>query len=314
MFSYGTSFYLIKQFKKKHMKLKHLLTCLFCSICFYCVQAQQDSTSLDTSKVAIVNPPVKVETTPVKIYHLKPVVDIPIVAGCGGFSAFAFTKIYHKEPSTEQQIRELDKKNIPAFDRWAAGMSNHRAASYSDNFFYGSMPAPVLLMLDKKMRKDAGKIAYMYLEAFAITGVFYTGTVYFVDRYRPETYVDTNKIPVKDLTSGNYKDAFMGGHPSVVATATFFTSKVYADYHPHSNWRYVFYGISIAATGTTAYLRHIAGKHFPSDLLVGTTVGVLSGMLVPTFHKNKKVTDNSLGIAPYVNGDARGLTLYYAFK
>ncbi len=296
------------------MKVMLLLTGLLTINCFFYSQAQQDTTTHDNTKVAIVNTPATEEIPPAKMYHLKPIVDIPIVAIGGGFSGFAFTKIYNKEPSTEQQIRALDKKDIPGFDRWAAGMSNHKAADYSDNLFYGSMPAPVLLMLDKKMRKDAGKIAFMYLEAFAITGVFYTGTVYFVDRYRPETYVDTNKIPVKDLTSGNYKDAFMGGHPSVVATATFFTSKVYADYYPHSKWRYVFYGISIAATGTTAYLRHVAGKHFPSDLIVGTSVGVLSGLLVPAFHKNKKVTDNNLGFAPYINGKATGLTLYYAFK
>jgi membrane-associated phospholipid phosphatase len=193
-------------------------------------------------------------------------------------------------------------------------MSNKKAAAYSDNFFYGSMPLPVLLMLDKKIRRDAGKIAFLYLEAFAITGVFYTGSVYFVDRYRPEAYVDTNKIPVNELTSGNYKDAFIGGHPAVVATATFFTAKVFADYNPQSNWRYAFYGAAIAATGTTAYLRHLAGKHFPSDLVLGTTVGVLSGILVPHFHKNKKLKDNKIGLAPYINGDARGLTLYYAFK
>ena len=297
----------------RFMKLKRLLIFLI-STCFYYAHAQQDSIQYanSTEPKAL---QAKIEKRDQdKIYHLKPIVDIPITAICGGFSGFAFTKIYSKDPSTEDQIRNLKKSNIPAFDRWAAGMSNPRAATYSDNFFYGSIPVPVLLMLDKKIRKDAPKIAFMYLEAFAITGIFYTGTVYFVDRYRPETYVDTNKIPVKDLTNGNYKDAFMGGHPSVVGTATFFAAKVYADYNPHSNWRYVFYGTAIAATGTTVYLRHIAGKHFPSDLLVGTSVGVLSGMLVPTFHKNKKMKDKNLGFMPYINGAARGITLYYTMK
>lgn len=274
--------------------------------------AQQDTLTLqaaDTTTNMVDVKPVKE-----KIYHLKPIVDIPIVAICGGFSGFAFTKIYNKQPSTEQQIRDLKKSNIPSFDRWAAGKSDRKAADLSDIFFYGSMPFPILLMADKKIRRDAPKIAFMYLEAFAITGVFYTGSVYFVDRYRPETYVDTNKIAVKDLTSGNYKDAFIGGHPSVVATATFFTASVYSAYHPHSNLRYAFYGAAIAATGTTVYLRHIAGKHFPSDLLLGTTVGVLSGILVPHFHRNRKATDNTLGLAPYINGGAHGITIYYAFK
>lgn len=53
------------------------------------------------------------------VYKLKPGVDIPVFAVGAGWSAYAFTKIYNKEHSTEEDILALDKNNINWFDRWA---------------------------------------------------------------------------------------------------------------------------------------------------------------------------------------------------
>ena len=255
---------------------------------------------------------VEINKKPAKIYHLCPWVDIPLTVATGGWSAFAFTKIYSKPASTVEEIKKLNRNNIPSIDRWAAGMSDENAAKTSDYFFYGSIPVPFALMFDKKIRKDAAKISFLYLEAMSITGLFYTGTVYLVDRYRPETYDNTK--PPEDKVSGNYKDAFMAGHPALVATSLFFTAKVYADYHPESAFKYVLYGFAIAGTGTTAYLRHIAGKHFPTDLLTGVTVGTLCGILVPEIHKNRKSKNTNLSLFPYFNQTTKGLAVSYTFK
>jgi membrane-associated phospholipid phosphatase len=88
-------------------------------------------------------------------------------------------------------------------------------------------------------------------------------------------------------------------------------AKVYGDYHPDSKFKYALYGFAIAATGTTAYLRHVAGKHFPSDLVVGTAMGTLTGILVPHFHKNKFYSKH-VRLLPYT-GNAHGLTVLYKF-
>src|SRR5688572_19297567 len=54
-----------------------------------------------------------------RIYVLKPAIDIPVTAISAGFSAYAFTKIYSKDRSTEEQINALRKEDINGFDRWA---------------------------------------------------------------------------------------------------------------------------------------------------------------------------------------------------
>jgi membrane-associated phospholipid phosphatase len=283
------------------MLIKKTVTCLVLFLSFFAAYSQNDS---------IANPAKK--NKPDRMYSFKPVIDIPVITvGCA-WSAFAFPKIYSKDPSTEEEILNLDKKNIPSFDRWAAGKTNKDADKNSNYFMYGSLPLPFALFFDKDIRQDAGRVSLMYLEAFAITGLIYSGSVYFVDRYRPETY--NTSLPVGDRTGGNNKDAFIAGHPATVATATFFSAKVYSDYHPESNFKYVLYGVAVAATGTTVYMRHIAGKHFPSDLFCGVTVGTLSGILVPQFHKNKEIKDRKLGFVPFSNGSMHGFSMTYQLR
>ncbi|MEP7168086.1 MAG: phosphatase PAP2 family protein [Bacteroidota bacterium] len=303
------------------MFLKKSITCLVIFLSFFAAYSQNDSItvlskdSLSQGKETIITEEGKKDirqNKSSKMYGLKPVIDIPIiVAGCA-WSAFAFPKIYSKEASTVEEISSLNKNNIPSFDRWAAGKTSESANKNSDYFMYGSVAVPFTLLLDSKIRHNAGSVGLMYLEAMSITGLFYSGSVYFVDRYRPLTY--NTSVRPEDLTTGNNKDAFIAGHPATVATTTFFAAKVYSDYHPESNFKYVLYGFAIAATGTTVYLRHIAGKHFPSDLFLGVTVGTLSGILVPHFHKNRETKERALGIIPFSNGTMHGICMTYKLK
>ncbi|MFI5219935.1 MAG: phosphatase PAP2 family protein [Bacteroidia bacterium] len=292
------------------MRNKKYIICLVFVTLFLNVYSQQDTTRLQPGDSLITG---DVDaTTHQEVYKLNLAVDIPIVAVGGGWSAFAFTKIYKKDPSTPEQIMNLDKNDINSFDRGSAGNWDEEADKISDYPFYASMPLPFFLLFDKEIRHDAGKIGLLYLEALAITGMIYTGCVYFVDRYRPQTY--NTSIPVEDRTGGNYKDAFIAGHPALVATATFFTAKVYSDYNPDSKFKYALYGLAVGATGYTVYLRHIAGKHFPSDFILGVSTGILSGMLVPHFHKNKMHKDSRLGFMPVSNGKMHGFALRYSLK
>ncbi len=270
-----------------------------------------DSSRQTATAGNLVSPVPQNDSEKPEVYKLNLAVDIPIIAVAGGWSGFAFTKIYSKDRSTEEEISNLDKADIPKIDRWVAGNSNEKAEKASDYLFYGSIPYVFTLFLDREIRRDGLKVGLLYLEAMSITGLFYTGTVYLVDRYRPETY--NTDLPVGERTSGNYKDSFMAGHPALVATSTFFAASVYDHYHPESNFKYAVYGVAVAATGATAYLRLIAGKHFPTDLATGVAIGTLSGLLVPRFHRINSDKEQKLGIYPFGNGEINGLTAIYKF-
>ena len=244
-----------------------------------------------------------------EIYKLKPAIDVPIVAGAGGWSYYALSKIYKKDSSSVEDVMMLSKSNINGFDRWAADVYHPEAEYASDKVFYGAMPLPLVLLFDRNIRKDALKIAVLYTEALSITGTLYTSSTYF-NRYRPATYSDV--LTVEQKRSGNQRNSFFAGHVALVATSTFFTAKVYSDYHPHSKFRWVLYGVAAAATGATGYLRHRAGKHFPTDILLGSAIGALSGILVPQAHKVKK-EEKRVQIFPF-SGEVHGLAVIYHIK
>jgi len=244
------------------------------------------------------------------VYKMNWAIDLPVTAVTAGWSLFAFPKIYDKDRSADAAIMNLSRSKINGFDRWASYVYSEKAATTSDLFFYAAMPLPLVLFIDRDIRKDALKVGFLYLEAMSVTGLFYTGSAYVFDRYRPSTY--NPNVPLSERTAGNQKNSFIAGHPALVATSTFFIARVYADYHPDSKFKYVLFGAAAVATGSTAYLRHRGGKHFPSDLIVGTTIGTLSGLMVPRLHRNKAYRNSNVRIMPFT-GESHGLNMVYKF-
>lgn len=245
-----------------------------------------------------------------KVYDLKPKIDIPIVAVGTGWSLYAFSKIYSKDSSTTAKILSLDKNNIPSFDRWATKHFDDLAWKSGNEFFYGSMPLPIVVsLIDKKLRKDFFKIAFLYWESMAITGFLYTGSVYLGDRYRPYAY--NPDVDMKTRSRGGAKNSFYAGHVALVATSAFFTASILKDYHPDSKIKWVYYGAAGALTAAVAYKRLIAGQHFPSDILLGMAQGTLTGILVPRLHKTKFVQEH-ISIFPMI-GNGNGIAVVYKF-
>jgi len=245
------------------------------------------------------------------VYKLKPVADIPVFAVGATWSGYAFTKIYSKDTSTIEEVLSLDVNDINGFDRWAVRPYSEKYGKASDYIFHGSMVLPLLFLVGKETRNDFFKLSFLYLEAMSITGLLYTGSTYFTNRYRPYAY--SEETPMSWRTRGGAKNSFYAGHVALVATSTFFMAKVYADYYPESKIKWLMYGLAGTATGTIAYLRHKGGFHFPSDILLGMAQGTLTGILVPHFHKNKLIKDPNLSLMPYF-GESNGLSMVYKFR
>ncbi|MEJ0081732.1 MAG: phosphatase PAP2 family protein [Puia sp.] len=82
-------------------------------------------------------------------------------------------------------------------------------------------------------------------------------------------------------------------------------ARVYADYHPDSKLKWVFYSAAGALTAATGLMRNLAGMHFLSDVLLGAAVGTASGLLVPSLHKIKPGKTPHLTILPFGGGGGR---------
>lgn len=246
------------------------------------------------------------------MYNIKPWIDIPLTVVTAGFSVNGFRIIYGRDSIDAATVLSLNRNDVNSFDRPVTYNYSEKAKNTSDLFFYGSMPLPLLLYLDKNVRKDGLRVGLLYVEALGITGVFYTGGAMLADKYRPITY--NSNVPMSVRTDGGNRNSFPGGHPALVATSTFFMAKVFNDYHPNMKFRWIPYTIAGGLSVTTAYLRFKAGYHFKTDLMAGVAFGALSGILVPTFHKNRSGNGpmTRLSVYPkYQEGGNTGFTALY---
>jgi membrane-associated phospholipid phosphatase len=301
---------------------KNFLLMLFAVIATLTGFAQADTTLKTTDSVyvlAATPTPAPLNVTKVRkekpgqVYRLNAAADITVTALTAGWSAFAFTKIYSKDDITAEELAGIKKENVPGFDRWAIKPFNEKIDKASYIPFYAAMPAPLLLLLDNKIRKDGFKVMFLYLETMAVTGLLYTGSMYLTNRYRP--YVYDPASPMDKRVTGNSKNSFYAGHVHLVGSSVFFIAKVWSDYHPESKIKWLFYTGAAGVTAATALMRHQAGMHFPSDLLLGAGLGAVTGILVPALHKNKSADDRLTLLPNMGNGISRGgVSLVYTFK
>ncbi len=210
-----------------------------------------------------------------------------------------------KGPFTIEDITLLDKEAIFGIDKSTVGNFSAKAATHSDYFKNGILAAPLTLFLSGQARQNAREIMMMYAEVFAINGGLTAITKSSFGRYRPYAY-NSDVDPEYKLQSTTRR-SFFSGHVSHVASLSFFTATVFDDLYPESDFRYVVWAGAITAPSVTAYLRVKAGRHFPTDVIVGYGVGALIGYLVPELHKITQKTDVTI-----IGADG-GLGMIYSF-
>lgn len=117
------------------------------------------------------------------------------------------------------------------------------------------------------------------------------------NRYRPFSYLNMEQINAltgeakeefhEDIVDDDVEDSFYSGDAAATSYGFFFFAKVFNDYYPESKWRYGVWGLSAVGTGLDAYFRAKSGKHFPSDVIVGSLIGGGLGILIPHLHKKR---------------------------
>ncbi|WP_424493552.1 phosphatase PAP2 family protein [Salinimicrobium sp. GXAS 041] len=246
-------------------------------------------------------------------YELDWSFDGPYLGGSLGLTGVGFYLIQNKEGLTEEQVANLNKGDIWAIDRWSAGNYSENADKVSYYPFFGSFAAPVVMMLaDKDQRSHMGQISVMYVETMATTGALFSMSVGLIDRYRPLVYGDD--APMSERTSASSTRSFFAGHTAATAAASFFTAKIFNDFHPDSWATPYVWAVAAAVPAYVGYLRHIAGKHFLTDNILGYGIGAFSGILIPELHKKE---NSNISLTPtfgnYMGVDYQGMAFRYTF-
>ena len=226
-----------------------------------------------------------------------------LFAGIGYFTKQQVT------PYSRSTVLALDKYKLPGFDR--STVENWRPSSdkASDYIVYASAAMPLLMLADRRARKDWLGLAFMYVEVAGITIGLTELSKGVVSRARPYAY--NPNAPMEQRLTADARMSFFSGHTSVAAAMCFLTAKVFSDYSDNRTAEALVWTAAVITPAVVGYLRVDAGQHFPSDVIIGYLVGGAIGTLIPELHKKKNLP-KGLTIAPF--GSTNGTGVYFSYK
>ncbi len=218
-------------------------------------------------------------------YQLTPSKEIPLLAtGVAGTTASLLLRTRNK-PLTIEDIGKLNASDIFAIDRSATTNYSQNARTASDVFLLASGAFPLATLLIPEIRSEPGTIAVMLAETMLITEALTGITKALIKRPRPLTYNMSVPDDVRTSAASNY--SFFSGHTSYTAAISFFTAKVISDNIDNRTTKALVWTGAALWPAATGYFRYKAGKHFPTDVIVGYVVGAATGYLIPQLHKTK---------------------------
>ena len=169
---------------------------------------------------------------------------------------------------------------IGSFDSWCMSAYSRPVDMASEAFTCAVMAFPVALLAAP--REDWASLGTMYAESLLLTwGLKELGKAFFA-RERPYMYFDG--YPQDELKNGEYLESFPSGHAALAFTGASFFSFALNRYLKDSPWRIPLTAVSFACATAASALRVGSGNHFPSDVVVGAAIGVVSGFMVPWLH------------------------------
>lgn len=203
-------------------------------------------------------------------------------------------------------LENLDREDIPAFDRPYAGRWNPDVDKLSDVFLVSSLAIPAGFIFVHG--KDAEILGFMYAETLLLATGGASLSKAVTQRYRPFAYGDS--APMRDKLNKDARQSFFSTHASGIASSLIFTAKMYTDYHPDSRYSPYMWSAAIIGAISGGWLRVDAGQHFPSDVAAGLLWGGLVGYSIPALH-HKHRTDVS--VIPFVHDGERGAIIVKRF-
>ncbi|PPK85641.1 PAP2 superfamily protein [Neolewinella xylanilytica] len=186
-------------------------------------------------------------------------------------------------PLTEDDISILEIDRIPGIDMFSTRHLSLRADEATDKLLLASFASPFFLLLDRPGRDNFNEIAMVVFQGAMINAGLNNLTKVLVRRPRPYNYNPDAPLDTKMRKTSRY--SFFSGHSATTAYFAITSAKLYNDLHPNSSARpYVWLGAALLPAAVS-YGRMRAGRHFFTDVLVGTAVGTIIALVVPTLHR-----------------------------
>lgn len=197
--------------------------------------------------------------------------------------------------------------SVNGFDRFAVGMHSELADVTSDATVALSVAVPAIadalrLGLVPALREDLTILT----ETIAVNAALVTGVKYLVQRPLPVTYARRDNLPEQ---AQGYR-SFYSGHTSTAVAALTAAAWTLRFRDGPSAWPWLVTG---AVGASVAAERVLAGRHFPTDVLVGAVAGFAVGTAIPWLHVRRAPGGGLLSRLRLVPAAGSGLGLAAAW-
>jgi membrane-associated phospholipid phosphatase len=192
---------------------------------------------------------------------------------------------------------DFSSENLLPWDKPFAGQHSLQAARASD-YMLGFSAVPITLWTTEWLQgsMDSREYATTWLMATEVL-LLQSGLNLAVRSLQvwPRPFMLGNKGSAQERSSAQASGSFYSGHASGAFSVAAFSSALYATRHSQGYSKYVFTAGAFSIASSVAILRVMAGKHYPSDVIVGALVGSFIGWLVPALHEVQE-SESPLGI------------------
>ncbi len=170
------------------------------------------------------------------------------------------------------------ESSVNPFDRIAVDLHSSAAGVTSDVTVALSVAVPAVAdALHLGLVPALGEDLAILTETVAVNAALVTGVKYLVQRPLPVTYDRLYGLPGQ---AQGYR-SFYSGHTSTAVSALTASAWTLQFRDGPQAWPWVVTGVVGASVATE---RVLAGRHFPSDVLVGAAAGFGVGTLIPWLH------------------------------
>lgn len=224
------------------------------------------------------------------VYRLVPWLDVPLTALAAGVAIvparYPFSFITPRCP--------CDRNEVNGFDRFAIDLHSRAAGVVSDVTVLASVGVPVVADAlwvgnTRALREDL----MILTETLALNSAAVMTVKFAVQRPLPVTYAGRDGL---EKQAQGYR-SFYSGHTSTAVAALTAASWTYTLRRGPAAWPWL---VTAAVGASVGAERVLAGRHFPTDVLVGAAAGFGFGTLVPLLHARGRRLP--VGVAPMGRG------------
>lgn len=218
-------------------------------------------------------------------------------------------------PQLSRPALPTDPPELGRVDAIASGRYDPRVSTATDVMVAVALAAaPLVSLVDghwaaqsvgtssrrRAFAKKWGTAVLVEAESVAIAGLVTNVMKHAIGRPRPYTTLAEADVAARDrddlahdLRAAGRSHSFPSGHSTLAfAAVTSLATILTLDAPPTRRAKVVIalaWSLGLLTAGTTAALRVVAGKHYPSDIVAGSAIGAAVGVATPLLHARRRL-------------------------